>query len=168
LGEEIAKSFERLDYLFVSVSSCGTITGLSKKLKEEFPGIKIIAVDVEGSVIFNFHPEKRFISGMGASIVPSILKNALIDEIIHISQMDIIKGCHELVNEQMIFGGASSGAAYFAIKKYFGHSNDSEKRNVLFLCPDRGDAYLDTVYNKEWISEVRKKIENERAVNKFN
>jgi cysteine synthase A len=151
MGKEIADSFDQLDYAFIGVSSCGTIAGLSKRLKEEFPGIKIIAIDVEGSVIFMQKPRKRFISGIGSSIVPPLVNHAEIDEIIHLPQTDIIEGCHELVDEHMLFAGASSGASYSAVKKYFKeHPPTGDAPKVVFICPDRGDAYLDTIYNQEW------------------
>jgi N-(2-amino-2-carboxyethyl)-L-glutamate synthase len=157
MGKEIKDSFKTLDYIFIAVSSCGTITGLSKRLKEEFPDIKVIAIDVEGSVIFSPRPQKRYISGIGSSMVPPLLKNAIIDDIMILSQRDIIKGCHELVNKQMVFAGASSGAAYSGIKAYFGLTPPPGKgSNVLFICPDRGDAYLDTVYDNTWAEKVRR------------
>lgn len=156
MGAEIAASFDRLDYAFIGVSSCGTIAGLSRRLKEDYPGIKIIAIDVEGSVIFSDTPKKRHISGIGSSIVPPLAQLAQIDEVIHLRQTDIVTGCLELVSDQMIFAGASSGASYFAIKKYFEHhSYVGVYPKVLFICPDRGDAYLDTVYDPKWQKKIK-------------
>jgi 2,3-diaminopropionate biosynthesis protein SbnA len=156
MGAEVTASFDRLNYAFIGVSSCGTIAGLSRRLKEEFPGIKIIAIDVEGSVIFSDTPKKRHISGIGSSIVPPLVQLAQIDEVIHLRQTDIITGCLELVNEQMLFAGASSGASYFAIKKYFEHyPQRGAVPKVLFICPDRGDAYLDTVYDPKWNKKIK-------------
>jgi cysteine synthase A len=156
MGEEIIGGFDKLDYIFIGVSSCGTIAGLSRRLKEEFPEIKIIAVDVEGSAIFSQNPHKRFVSGIGSSIVPHLVQYARIDEVIHLSQTDIIRGCLELVDDHMLFAGASSGASYYAIKRYFG--SDRGQRTLpktLFICPDYGDAYLDTVYNSQWQKKVK-------------
>lgn len=155
MAKEIADSFITLDYVFIGVSSCGTIAGLSKRLKKEFPTVKIIAIDVEGSVIFSNPPQKRFISGIGSSIVPPLINEAVIDEIIHLSQVDIIEGCRELVDEHMLFCGASSGASYSCIKRYFrDHPAFDKTPQVLFICPDSGDAYLDTVYDKQWCAKV--------------
>ena len=41
----------KIDYLFVGAGTCGTVTGLSRKLKEKNPNIKVIAIDPEGSVM---------------------------------------------------------------------------------------------------------------------
>ena len=149
LGNEICEHFEALDYIFIGVSSCGTITGLSRKIKEKFPDVKVVAVDVEGSVIFNTLPKKRTISGIGASKRPSIIEQALIDHVVHVSEKDMAAGTNALLNEQCIFAGASSGASYWAIKEFF-KENKLENKKVLFLCPDKGFAYMENVYNANW------------------
>lgn len=160
LGQEICDTFRDLDYIFVAVSSGGTITGLSRKLKEHYRNIKVIAVDVEGSVIFNRPPQKRFISGLGSSIVPPILKDAIVEEVINVPQLEIVKGCHDLLHDQQIFGGASTGAVYQAIQSYF-ETRDlkrSHRPTVLFLCADRGNGYIETIYDKDWVRSLSEKI----------
>jgi len=160
LGREIVRSIEDLDYIFVAVSSSGAITGISRSVKKERPDIKIIGVDVEGSVIFNAPPVKRYISGIGASQVPPIIENALIDDVVIVSQLDIIKGCFELLNEQVIFAGASSGAVYFAAKNYFKDNKHSGIPSSLLIFPDKGHTYLDTIYNKKWGEQLEAKLES--------
>ncbi len=163
LADEIEDHFKELDYAFIAVSSCGAIAGLSKRLKEVFPQIKIVAVDIEGSVIFGRKSEPRFHSGIGAGIVPKNLKDALVDEVIYVSQLDIVKGCCDLLNENLIFAGASSGAAYFAIKEYFKDRQSGE--NVMFICADKGTPYQQTVYNSEWVESISLKLrEKENAL----
>jgi 2,3-diaminopropionate biosynthesis protein SbnA len=168
LGVEISENFELLDYIFIGVSSGGTITGVSKKIKEKFPNARIVAVDVEGSVIFSQEPKKRYVSGIGASKIPSIIHDAIIDDIIHISQPDIINGCYELLDEQALFAGASSGAVYYGIKEYFKLKNVSKDCNVLFICPDRGNAYMDTIYNAEWVTEMTRSLQVENTTKSIN
>lgn len=154
LGREIIKDFESLDYAFIGVSSCGTITGLSQKLKENFPNIKIIAVDSEGSVIFGEQPKKRYISGIGSSIVPSIINKAQIDEIVMVPEIKAISGCHSLLSTHGIFAGGSSGAVYYAIKQYFKNKKLESPPNVLSIFVDSGSAYMDTVFNQSWVDEI--------------
>lgn len=159
LGPEICNSFDRLDYVFIAVSSGGTIIGISKKVKEKFPHAKIVAVDVEGSVIFKNEPQKRYISGIGASMPPPNLHEAFIDDIVYVSQLDVAAGCKALLNEQLIFAGASSGAVYHAIGQYFAERGADKNANALFICTDKGYAYMDTVYNPRWVQELEIKLE---------
>jgi cysteine synthase A len=165
LGLELCNDLESLDYVFVSVSSCGTIVGISKRLKQHFPRARIIAVDIEGSVIFSSPPKKRFISGLGSSLVSPLLKDAIIDEVYHLSHAQIIAGCNDLVNDHMIFAGASSGAAYKCMQNYLADKH-SEGRlpNAVFICADRGDAYLDTIYNTQWVNKTTSIINEASAL----
>jgi cysteine synthase A len=151
LAPEIIQSFPRLDYVFIGVSTCGTLAGISRRLKEHYPGIKIIAVDIRGSIIFGHQPEKRHISGLGSSLVPPQLSYALIDDVVMLSESDIVRGAFSLLEEQAIFGGASAGAMYYAASRFFDRSRHRRKPVVLFLCPDKGNAYLDTIYNLSWV-----------------
>jgi len=154
MGDEIEKKFDHLEFLFVAVSSGGTITGLSRRLKERFNMLKIIAVDAEGSLIFSSTPAPRYIPGIGASMKPGIIKNALIDEVVHVSQHEIINGTHTLLQEQNIFCGGSSGACYHAIKKFASSGYFKENDNILFICPDKGDSYINSIYSPQWIATL--------------
>lgn len=152
LGKDMADYFDRLDYLFVSVSSGGTITGLSKRLKEKFPHLRVVAVDVKGSLIFRNTPGRRLIPGMGSGMRTAFFEHALIDDVVMLSEEDIIKGCHELLNRHSVFAGGSSGAAYLAAKQYLQQDGRTDL-NALFICPDKGNTYLNTVYNPQWVKD---------------
>jgi cysteine synthase A len=154
-GAEIAGAFSALDYAFIGVSSAGTIAGVSRRLKEKFPRVKVIAVDVEGSVIFGAPPSKRVIPGIGAGIVPSLLSRARVDDHVIVSELETIDGCHELMNRHGLFLGGSSGSAYAAIQKYFRRHRPTARPSVVFLAADRGIAYLNTVYSDAWVDELR-------------
>jgi len=156
LGNEICCQMENVDYIFIGVSSGGTITGVSNKIKEKFPNAKVIAVDIFGSVIFGHPPHKRYIPGIGSSMVPEILKKAKIDDVVMIDEISTIEMCHELLNKYYIFAGGSSGSAFGAIKKYFTRKKINQRVNVVTVFADRGERYANTVYNEEWCREFKK------------
>jgi len=158
LGGEICDNIEQIDYIFLGVSSGGTITGVSKKIKEKFPGSRVIAVDIEGSVIFGTPPRKRYIPGIGSSMVPEILKQAKIDDIVMVDEISTIKMCRELLCKYNIFAGGSSGSVIAGIKKYFTGKKFKKKINVVTIFPDRGDRYVNTVYNEEWCIDFIKNL----------
>lgn len=155
-GAEICGAMTELDYVFVGVSSAGTIAGVSQRVKERFPRAKVIAVDAEGSVIFGGAPKRRDIPGLGAGVVPPLLAHARIDEHVIVSEVDTIAACGELRSRHGLFLGGSSGSVYHAIRQYFQRApSGPAKPSVLFLCADRGSAYLDTIYNEEWCARLR-------------
>lgn len=156
LGKEICFQVDDLDYIFLGVSSGGTITGVSKKVKENFPFSKVIAVDVEGSVIFNNPSKKRYIPGIGSSMVPKILKDAYIDDVVIVDEYSTIRECHNLLKLHHFFVGGSSGSVIAGVKKYFADKELTRQMNVVSVFPDRGERYFDTIYNKGWCDNMEK------------
>ena len=74
-----------------------------------------------------------------------------------VRELDTIDACHELLREHQILAGGSSGSSYAAIKSY---PFSEPSPTVLFLCADRGTAYMDTVYNPEWVAWRREQEES--------
>jgi N-(2-amino-2-carboxyethyl)-L-glutamate synthase len=151
---EICANFDTLDYVFIGVGTAGTIAGVSRRLKERYPRIRVIAVDTEGSVIFGGAPRKRHIPGVGSSIVPPLLSHAKIDDVVLISERETVKACRELLTTHGLFVGGSSGTAFAALKRYAPRMTGSRQPTVLFLCPDRGTPYLDTVFDATWVTRL--------------
>ncbi|MBD8496920.1 2,3-diaminopropionate biosynthesis protein SbnA [Paenibacillus arenosi] len=161
LGAEINDSFDKLDYLFMGVSSGGTITGVSNKVKDKFPNAKVIAVDIVGSVIFGNPPGKRKIPGIGSSKYPKILDQAKIDEVVMVEETTSIEMCHRLFTDYRILAGGSSGSALAAILSYFYKNPPGKHTTVITVFPDRGDRYASTIYNPEWCATFpRKEVMN--------
>ena len=155
---EVCADFHSLDYVFLGVSTAGTIAGMSRRLRERYPKVKIIAVDVQGSVIFGDAPRKRHIPGIGSSIVPPLLSEAEIDDVVLIPERETVAACRELLTTHGLFVGGSSGTAFAAIKRYApkmaAERGRAEPPTVLFLCADRGMPYLDTVFDPTWTTKL--------------
>lgn len=155
LGKELCFQIEEIDYLFLGISSGGTITGVSRKIKENFPNAQVIAVDIEGSRIFDTHTrKKRFIPGIGSSLRPKILDKAHIDDVVMVDEISTVNACHELLEKHNFFVGGSSGSVFAGVRKYFADRELSEEVNVVSIFPDRGERYFDTVFNKSWVDKV--------------
>ncbi len=153
-GGEICEDFDSLDYVFIPVSTAGTIAGVSRRLKERYPGIRIIGVDSVGSVIFGGPPRKRHIPGLGSSIVPPLVSFAEIDDVLMIPERETAEACQELLMGHGMFVGGSSGSAFAAVKRLAPKMTGPKRPNVLFLCADRGTAYLDTIFNPAWVTRL--------------
>ncbi len=151
---EICAAFGSLDYVFIGVSTAGTIAGMSRRLKERYPKVRIIAVDSEGSVIFGGAPGKRHIPGVGSSIVPPLLAHALIDDVVLIPERETVRACRELLTTHGLFVGGSSGTAFAAVKRYAARMAGTPSPTVLFVCADRGTPYLDTVFDPSWATKL--------------
>ncbi|EJN06832.1 2,3-diaminopropionate biosynthesis protein SbnA [Phyllobacterium sp. YR531] len=154
-GEEIVRDMTvEPTHAFISVSTCGTIMGLARRLKETWPNIRIIAVDIAGSVIFGPSADRRRIPGIGASRVPEQLDRREIDEVIIVNDFESVEGCRLLVQEEGLLTGGSSGSVIAAIRKVAPQLPDNSV--IITVLPDRGERYLDSVYNSEWLPEVER------------
>lgn len=147
LAEEILTQYPQLERIYIPVGTCGTIAGISVWIKKHKPNVKIVAVDSYGSQIFEDRLGRNRFTGMGSRICPGNLKSAIIDEVVRVSDYECVIGCRSLL-KLGIFAGASSGAVIAAIKK----SNGFDFKTVA-LIPDRGDRYLDNLYNQKWIND---------------
>lgn len=153
-GEEILKSLDRpVDYLVLGVSTSGTVHGISRRLRETWPDLKVVAVDAVGSVLFGAPPYPRELPGIGASRVPELLQRGEIDQAIHIDDYESGVACRELVKHEGIFAGGSSGSVIAAIQRLA--SQAPRGARILTVLPDRGERYLDTVYDDEWLSRMK-------------
>jgi N-(2-amino-2-carboxyethyl)-L-glutamate synthase len=151
---DICAEFASLDYVFIGVSTGGTIAGISRRLKEHYPNVRIIAVDTQGSVIFGDRPRKRHIPGVGSSIVPPLLSQARIDDVVLIPERETAAACRELVFTHGLFAGGSSGTVFAAVKRYATRMRGSRRPTVLFVCADRGTPYLDTIFDPAWTAKL--------------
>jgi 2,3-diaminopropionate biosynthesis protein SbnA len=151
---EICADFDSLDYVFIGVSTAGTIAGMSRRLKERYPNVRIIAVDTQGSAIFGAAPRKRHIPGVGSSIVPPLLSQARIDDVVLVSERETVAACRELLLTHGLFAGGSSGTVFAAVKQYAPRMAGARRPTVLFVCADRGTPYLDTVFDPTWVTRL--------------
>ncbi len=140
-----------LDYMFVAASTCGTLMGCAEFVADNNLKTKIIAVDAVGSVLFGDSPKKRMIPGHGAGRKSRFLKENLIYKAVHISDIESVKGCRKLLDEEAILAGGSTGAAISAIDKLKGEF--PKNANVAFIVCDRGERYLETIFNDGWVFE---------------
>ena len=147
---EIATELDgRLDYLFVSTSTCGTLRGCAEYIQDHHLRTKIIAVDARGSVIFGGQAAKRLIPGHGAARRPELFRANLAVECVRVTDLDCVVGCRRLVRSEAILAGGSSGAVLMAVEKV--KERIPEGATCVVILADHGERYLDTIYSDEWV-----------------
>lgn len=156
-GPEIWEQMDgRIDYLVAGIGTGGTICGISRFLKEQDPTIRVIAVDPEGSVFFDyFHRQKLveagnyYIEGLGDEEIIGCPDFSLIDDMFQVTDREAFLATRDLARLESVFAGGSSGAALWAVRK-LGASLRKPCR-IVTLFPDSGSRYLSTIFNDEWM-----------------
>ncbi|HCA08777.1 cysteine synthase A [Chryseobacterium sp.] len=141
-AQEILKDFpEGLDYLITGVGTGGHITGLAQVLKQNYPNLKVIAVEPELSpVLSGGAPAPHPLQGLGAGFIPSILDTGLLDEIVQINKDEAFEFTKEAAKREGLFVGISTGAALAAVAKKL--PQIPAGATVLTVNYDTGERYL--------------------------
>ena len=151
-GAEIAREFERVDWVFVGTGTTGTLAGVAERLRPEFPGIKVVAVEPVGSVTFGGAPAKRNIPGIGTSVRPKLADLAIPDRIIEVSEEKTVEACLSFARDYHLLVGGSTGTVLAGIKQLACEFRPGE--TIVAISADLGEKYLDTVYDSIWVDQV--------------
>jgi cysteine synthase B len=135
-GPELWEQTEgRITHFVSAMGTTGTITGVSRFLKERNPQVRVIgAQPSEGSRIPGIRkwPEEY---------LPKIYDPRTVDELVYVSQEDAEEMCRRLAREEGIFAGISAaGACWVALQV----AQQVENATIVFVVCDRGDRYLST------------------------
>ena len=125
----------RITHFVSAMGTTGTITGVSRYLKEKNPAIKIIgAQPSEGSRIPGIRKWTQ-------AYLPKIYDPANVDELVYVSQDDAETMCRRMAREEGIFAGISAAGACWVAQEI---SKRESNATIVFIVCDRGDRYLST------------------------
>ena len=144
-GPEIWRDTDgNVDIFIAGVGTGGTVTGTGEYLKEQDPGIKVVALEPEDSpVLSEGRSGAHKIQGIGAGFVPAVLNTKVYDEVFKASNKDAFETAKLLAKKEGISVGISSGAAlYGAIQ--LAKRPDNKGKVIVALLPDSGDRYYST------------------------
>ncbi|MDE3743364.1 PLP-dependent cysteine synthase family protein [Maribacter polysaccharolyticus] len=166
-----------ITHLVACSGTGGTISGISRFLKEKNSNIKIFAVDAFGSVLKKYHETQEFdqdeiypyrIEGLGKNLIPTSTDFGVIDEFVKVTDEESAHSARELARTEGIFAGYTSGAVMQALKQYNAMGKFDKDSNVVVVFPDHGSRYMSKIYSDEWMenqgflesNEVEQEIQN--------
>jgi [CysO sulfur-carrier protein]-thiocarboxylate-dependent cysteine synthase len=141
-GLEILRDVPEIDAFVAGLGTGGTLTGVGRRLKEERPGIKIVAAEPHpGDLV-------QGLRSLAEGYVPPILDSSVLDAKYLVTNQDAVVGMRRLASEEGIFAGVSSGAIVQAALRYAERMNEG---TIVALLPDGGWKYLS---GDLWTAEV--------------
>ena len=138
-----------VDIFVAGVGTGGTITGTGRYLKEQKPGVKVVAVEpADSPLLSGGKAGPHGIQGIGANFVPGVLDTAVYDEIIPVKTEDAYEAGRLMGRREGVLVGISSGAALWAAVE-LAKRPENEGKTIVVLLPDTGDRYLSTAMFSE-------------------
>ena len=156
-GPEIWEQMDgRIDWFVAGIGTGGTVSGVARFLKERDPAVRVLAIDVEGSV-FTEHfrtgrhgPARRYLlEGLGDEEVIACPEFEIFDDMLQVADRDAFLAARELARTEAIFAGGSSGAALLGVRRLAQRLAGPARVATLF--PDSGARYLSTIYDDDWM-----------------
>jgi N-(2-amino-2-carboxyethyl)-L-glutamate synthase len=148
----ITRQFPELDVLFIGAGTTGTLMGCARYLREWHRPVRIVAVDIVGSVTFGGAPGRRMIPGLGAGVRPPLLDESYVDDVVLVEEADTIRTCHRLARRGFLFGGSTGTVVSGAMDWLARH--DAGGLTAVAIAPDLGERYLETVYQTNWVEDL--------------
>jgi S-sulfo-L-cysteine synthase (O-acetyl-L-serine-dependent) len=125
----------KITHFVSAMGTTGTITGVSRFLKEKNPAVRIIgAQPSEGSRIPGIRKWPQ-------EYLPKIYDPAGVDELVYVSQSDAEETCRKLARTEGIFAGISAAGACWVAQEI---AKTVQNATIVFIVCDRGDRYLST------------------------
>lgn len=148
--------------VIIGMGTGGTYSGVGKYLKEQNPKVRIVGVDVEGSIlkeIWENHgqiPEgveaiTYKVEGIGEDFLPSTSDLSQLDAIVRVNDKESFTWARRLVAEEGIFAGGSAGSALAGAMRYCAGLEAGSLAVVLL--PDSGSRYLSKFFDDKWMRE---------------
>jgi cysteine synthase A len=127
------------------IGTGGTITGVGEILKGKLPEVLIVGVEPARSpVLSGGKARPHGIQGIGASFVPGVLNQRVLDEIIQVRDEDAYAIARRLTREEGLLVGVSAGAAVFAACSVAERLGSDKV--VVTVLPDTGERYLSVAF----------------------
>lgn len=148
--------------VIIGIGTGGTITGVGRYLKAKNPNITIVGVDIEGSILTEIwqnngiippgaYPKTYKVEGIGEDFLPSTMDIRVVDAIERAGDRESFLWARQLVRQEGIFAGGSSGSAIAGALKYC--RKLSGDRLAVVILPDSGSRYLSKFYDDKWMRE---------------
>lgn len=151
-AEEILSAMGELDMIVMGAGTGGTLTGVSRKVKERCPKCVVVAVDPEGSIMFKPGTLKPFfVEGIGGDFVPKVLDKTHVDKVVYPNDYESFNMSRELIRKEGLLCGGSSGAAMFSAIKAAQELNLGAGKRVVVILPDGIRNYMTKFVNDQWM-----------------
>ncbi|MEZ4365931.1 MAG: cystathionine beta-synthase [Kofleriaceae bacterium] len=142
----------KLDVVVMTAGTGGTITGVARVIKRELPHVKIVGVDPEGSILAGPGEVKSYkVEGIGYDFIPDVLDRRIVDRWIKSNDRDSFLTARQLIRQEGLLVGGSSGAAAWAAMQVAREMKAGQR--VVVLLADSIRNYLSKFVDDRWMRQ---------------
>lgn len=142
----------KVDMVVIGAGTGGSITGITRKLRELNPDIIAVGVDPFGSTLSGSAEHKPYlIEGIGCDFVPDVLDPGLVDMWIRTEDKESFLMARRMIRDEGILCGGSSGSAMAGLVKAMKHYDLGADKRAVVLLPDSVRNYMSKFLNDDWM-----------------
>ncbi|KAM9906626.1 hypothetical protein OXX79_001457 [Metschnikowia pulcherrima] len=166
-GFEIWEQTEgKVTHFVAGAGTGGTISGISRYLKEKNADVKVYGADPKGSILaqpesLNTSSEGYLVEGIGYDFIPDVLNRKYVDHWIKTDDAESFKLARRIIREEGILVGGSSGSALQAALEI--GKDLAEDDTLVVVFPDSIRSYLSKFADDEWMTTNGFKLEEENT-----
>jgi cystathionine beta-synthase len=150
--EILAQTGGKLDAVVLTAGTGGTLTGIARAVKKVAPHVQIIGVDPEGSILAGPGEIKSYkVEGIGYDFIPDVLHRNLCDRWIKSNDRDSFLVARQLIRQEGLLIGGSSGAAVWAAMQVCQEMGPGKR--VVVILPDSIRNYLTKFADDRWMRQ---------------
>lgn len=165
----------KCDLIVAGAGTGGTVSGLARRLREHNPDVLVLGVDPRGSILARPESLNELregesdlykVEGIGYDFIPDTLAHSAVDVWVKSNDADSFAATREIIREEGVLCGGSSGAAlagaldYLKSEEGWAKVGGQEGRNVVLLFADSLRNYV----GSEWLIEKREGLgESQKA-----
>ncbi len=149
-----------IDVFVAGMGTGGTISGTSRYLKEQNPGVITVGVDPVGSLYTEYFRTGQLgqahsykVEGVGEDFLPTTMDFSVVDDVVQVGDKESFLMTRRLVREEGLFVGGSCGMAVAGALRWIRANNLGADKTVVVLLPDSGSRYLSKIFSDDWMRE---------------
>ena len=151
---------QKVDVFVATAGTGGTITGIAKKLKKQYPGCVVVGVDPRGSILAQpenlndkMKNESYKVEGIGYDFIPDVLDRKWVDHWVKTEDAESFTMARKLIREEGLLIGGSSGSAMVGVAKFLEEkpSYNRPDVNIVVILADSVRNYVTKFLRDKWM-----------------
>jgi cysteine synthase B len=155
-GPELLADLPTITHFVAGLGTTGTLMGVGRYLKEKVPGVRIVAAEPRyGELVYGLR-------NIDEGFVPELYDPSVLDTRFSVGPADALRRTRELIEQEGIFAGISTGAVLHAALGQARRAVESgDRADIAFVVADGGWKYLSTGAYAGTLEEATQRLEGQ-------